>query len=261
MPSRRPCSWPKTAEGRASGLSPALLARIVKVRAAYDLRIRARRLGDGSTVFERVPEPGALSEGAYRGLVSPIRPSALRDPAMPAVQIALNLQLITEAEATLSLMPPFLEPAFRDWPGSLVCGRFPLRAWPRALNAVLEWQDPERDWVIRRGEGLAYLAIDLQRPDARLALFEAALTPALKRHFARIDNVSVFGRNVAPMFAEAAARRPVRLLERKAIAADAARTAESPAAPPADTHADNPADTPTDSQPGGARCPASSSTA
>ena len=46
-------------------------------------------------------------------------------------------------------------------------------------------------------------------------LHEARMTPALKRHLARIDDVTSYGRNVGPMFERAARTRPTRLLERK----------------------------------------------
>jgi len=193
----------------------ALAGRVIVVRASFDLRLRLVRRGQGAARFERVEEPGALSPTAVAALVSPIVPTAQRSDAVPAVQIALNLMLVTDAPAVLQLMPPFLSPAFRDWPGTLVCGRFPLTAWPRPLNAVLEWSDPDRDWVLRRGDPLVYLMPEFDDPAKRPALVEAELTPALRRHFAMVDNVSSFGRNVGPMFDQAAARRPARLLEPK----------------------------------------------
>ncbi|MEL6479671.1 MAG: hypothetical protein AAFR17_20270 [Pseudomonadota bacterium] len=198
-------------------LAPAggLAQRIFQVRCPYDLTIRRSPSGMVPVRFERVPNETGLSQAGFDGLVTPIDPTAQRAPARPAVQISLNLMLVTEAEAVLTLTPPFMAPGYRDWPGSLVSGRFPLRAWPRPLNAVLEWQDPGREWVLRRGDPMAYLWLTFPDPDTEPRMVEAAMTPALKRHFAQVDNVSSFGRNVAPMFAEAEARRPARLLVEK----------------------------------------------
>ena len=89
----------------------------------------------------------------------------------------------------------------------MVSGRFPLRSWPRALNCVLEWQDRNRDWVLRRGDPMVYLMFDFDDPAKRPRMVEAAMTPPLRRHAAQIDNVGSFGRNVRPMFLEAARRR------------------------------------------------------
>lgn len=189
-----------------AGMGPNVLV----VRAPYDLTLTVSAAGPAR--FVRVPEPGGLSETGFRGLVTPILPQAQRDPGVPAVQVALNLVLVTDAEAVLTLIPPCLDPGFRTWPGTLVSGRFALRAWPRSLNAVLEWQDRSSPWVLRRGDALCYLVLTFPDPDTRLVLVQAASTPALDRHLAQVDNVSAFARNVGPMFAEAAARRPARLL-------------------------------------------------
>ncbi len=196
-----------------------LAGRVIVARAAFSLRVRITPAAVRPVRFLRVEEPGGLTEEGFRGLVTPITSSARRDPARPAVQISLNLVLVTDAPATLSLSAPFLSDTFRTWPGSLVGGRFPLTAWPRALNAVLEWTDRDRDWVIRRGDPLAYLWPEFDRPDTLPDLVEAATTPALARHLRMIDGVADRGRNVGPMFAEAARRRPARLLEPKRIGA------------------------------------------
>lgn len=192
-----------------------LARRIVQVRCPYDLTIRCSPPGVRPVQFFRVPEEGGLSEGAFRGLVTPIAPTAQREPGLPAVQISLNLMVLTEEECAIQLMPPFLWDGFREWPGSVVSGRFPLRSWPRPLNCVLEWQDRERDWVLRRGDPLVYLSFEFDAPSKRPRMVEAEATPALMRHFAQVDNVTSFGRNVAPMFSEAARRRPARLLSPK----------------------------------------------
>ena len=188
-----------------------LARRLIQVRSPFDLRIRLVRHAGGAR-FQRVPEPGGLSEAGFAGLVTPIVPSAQRRRELPAVQVSLNLILVTEEACALHLMPPWGAPSFRDWPGTLVCGRFPLRSWPRALNAILEWQEPERDWVLRRGEPVAWFFLHFDDPDKVPKLVEASLTPALKRHLAQVDNVGNLGRNVGPMFAQAEERRPARLL-------------------------------------------------
>jgi len=195
--------------------------RILQVRCPYDLRIRVSPPRVRPVRFTRVAEEGGLSEAGYRGLVEPILPSAQRDGATPAVQIALNLMMVTEEPCEISLTPPFLAPNFRHWPGPLTAGRFPLRSWPRPLNAVMEWQDRDSDWVLRRGDPMVYLWFHFDDPAKRPNVVEAALTPALKRHFAQVGDVSSFGRNVGPMFREAERRRPARLLTRKRTACPA----------------------------------------
>jgi len=186
--------------------------RVLAIRAGYDLRLRITPAGVRPVRVTRVEEPGALSEAAMQGMTELIVPSAWRRADRPAMQIALNMLFVTEEPAALMLTPPFLSPEFRDWPGTLVSGRFPLRAWPRVLNAVMEWEDRERDWVIRRGRPLAYVWIAMDDPEKVPKIVEAADTPAFRRHFRQISGVIAYGRNVGPMFEEAARRRPDRLL-------------------------------------------------
>jgi len=125
--------------------------------------------------------------------------------------------MISDEPCSLQLLPPFLSPRFRDWPGSLVCGRFPLQNWPRPLNAVLEWHDKKRDWVLKRGDPLAYVMIIYDDHRVRPKLIEAGMTLALKRHLLRIDDVSKYGRNVGPMFVVAEQSRPAQLLVPKVL--------------------------------------------
>lgn len=200
----------------AGPMARALGARILQVRCPFNLRLQRSPPGVKPAGFRMVREPGSISEAGFKGLLQPIVPSAQRDPDVPAVQISLNLMLITEEDCALQLTSPFFAPTFRDWPGTLVSGRFPLRSWPRPLNAVLEWQD-RHDWVLRRGDPLAYLWLHFDDPRKVPNVYEAALTPALKRHMAQVDAVSNFGRNVGPMFEQATERRPARLLTPKRI--------------------------------------------
>ncbi|MEM6662183.1 MAG: hypothetical protein AAF666_08385 [Pseudomonadota bacterium] len=200
----------------AAPMAAALGARILQVRCPFNLRLRRSPPNVRPAGFKRIPEEDGLSQVGMKGLVTPIAQNAQRNPAIPAMQISLNMMLVTEEECALNLTSPFFAPNFRDWPGTLVSGRFPLRSWPRPLNAVLEWQDQD-DWVLRRGDPIAYLWLHFDDPDKVPNLVEASLTPALRRHFAAVDNVSTFGRNVGPMFAQAAERRPERLLVPKVL--------------------------------------------
>jgi len=192
-------------------------SRVFVVRSPFNMRIRLGRGQNGQMAFTNIAEPGGLTENAFRGLVTPILTSAQRDTDTPACQVALNLVLISDEPCSLQLMPPFLSPEFRNWPGSLVCGRFPLQNWPRPLNAVLEWHDKKSDWVVKRGEPLVYLMPIYDDQSVYPKIVEADITPSLKRHLNRINDVASYGRNVGPMFDEAERMRPTKLLVPKKI--------------------------------------------
>jgi hypothetical protein len=199
-----------------------LASRIFVIRCPFNIRTRVGRMPNGQIGFQRIAEPGSITENAFRGLVTPIEPTAQRAKDTPTCQISMNLVMISDEPCSMQLMPPFLSPGFRDWPGSLVCGRFPLQNWPRPLNAALEWHDKKRDWILKRGDPLAYVMAIYDDPCVRPKIVEAGMTPALKRHLLRIDDVSTYGRNVGPMFIAAEQARPARLLVPK----DKAKTSE-----------------------------------
>lgn len=201
--------WPDDAP-----LPQRLARRILQIRAPYNVRIRKTPKSQGPARFGFVPEPGGLSQAGFNGLAEPIVPTAQRKTDGPTLQMSMNLMMLTEEDCAIHLTAPFMHPSFRDWPGTLVSGRFPLRSWPRPLNAALEWQQ-EGDWVLKRGSPMAYVWFHFDDPAKVPNVFEAELTPALKRHFAQVDSVSDFARGVSPMFQEAERRRPARLLTPK----------------------------------------------
>ena len=193
-------------------------SRIFVIRCPFNIRTRVGTGPKGQAVFTRVAETGSISDNAFRGLVTPIEPTAQRSKDLPTCQLAMNLLMISDEPCSIQLMPPFLSPGFRKWPGSLVCGRFPLQTWPRPLNAALEWHDKEQDWIVKRGDPLAYVMPIYDDPSVYPRIVEAKMTPTLKRHIQRIDDVSSYGRNVGPMFLEAERTRPAKLLIPKEIA-------------------------------------------
>lgn len=192
--------------------------RTFMIRCPFNIRIRTGQNQNGQAGFRLISEPGSISESAFHGLVTPIEPTARRKPDVPVCQLAMNLFMISDEPCSIQLMPPFLSPGFRKWPGSIVCGRFPVQTWPRPLNAALEWHDTKSDWILKRGDPLAFVMPIYDDPNIYPRLVEAKLTPELKRHLQRIDDVSSYGRNVGPMFEEAERRRPMRLLVPKETA-------------------------------------------
>ena len=196
---------------------PGFETQILQIRCPFNARIRKTPKSQGPERFGLVREPGCISDNGFSGLTEPIKPGAQRMTDVPSFQISLNLIMICEENCAIHLSAPFFSPTYREWPGPLVSGRFAVKSWPRPLNAAIEWQDEGKDWVLRRGEPLAYVWFHFDDPDKVPNVVEAAMTPALKRHFAQVDNVTSFARNVGPMMDEAERRRPARLLTPKRI--------------------------------------------
>ena len=198
--------------------------RTYVIRSPWNVRMRPQKNPKGETVFGIASGPGDLSQEAFRGLGEPFKPDAWRKSGNPIFQLSLNLFFISDEPCSVQLMPPFLSARYRNWPGTLICGRFPATNWPRPLNAALEWQQPDGEWVLKRGDPIAYVQAIYEDPDLVPKLVEAEMTPALKRHTRKIDNVAEFARNVGPMFERAEATRPARLLQPKVMARRSADT-------------------------------------
>lgn len=212
------------AETEAAGLMPnatggaGQAARTFVVRCPWNLRVKLGRNAKGQLIFQRANMRGGLSSEAFSGLGDALPPKSWRVADNPILQLSMNLLFISDEPCSIQLMPPFLSPSFRQWPGTLICGRFPITDWPRPLNAAIEWQDPKAEWVLKRGEPIAYAQAIFEDPDAVPRLVEAKMTRALKRHMTKIDKVTEFARNVGPMFENAAEARPPTLLAPKELA-------------------------------------------
>lgn len=135
-----------------------------------------------------------------------------RHPRRPIVQIALPFFFVTDTPCTINLLPPFLAPGPRRWPGTMAAARFPLTIWPQTLTWALEWDRPDEELTLRQGEPLAYALFEFNEPDARPRLVEAALTPELAEYRLGMQDVRHFTADIASVWDQAAARRPERLL-------------------------------------------------
>lgn len=220
----RPIPLSQTEDGKAIGATqslpgnPGFAERTYVIRSPWNFCVRTQKNDSGETVFGLVNAPGSLSQEGFRGLGEPFKPDAWRVAENPVFQLSLNLFFISDEPCSVQLMPPFLSPTFRSWPGTLICGRFPITNWPRPLNAALEWQATDQDWVVKRGEPIAYVQPIYDDPNVVPTLVEAEMTPALKRHSRKVDNVALYARNVSPMFIRAEETRPPVLLEPKKLA-------------------------------------------
>ena len=219
-----PVPLSQTDDGALANLLPALgdhrgfADQTYVIRSPWTVRMRPQRTPKGETVFGIANQPGHLSQEAFRGLGEPFKTDAWRKAENPIFQLSLNLFFISDEPCSVQLMPPFLSPSYKNWPGTLICGRFPITNWPRPLNAALEWQQADGEWALNRGDPIAYVQAIYDDPNVVPTLVEAEMTPELKHHTRQIDNVALYARNVSPMFERAEQARPARLLEPKKLA-------------------------------------------
>lgn len=148
-------------------------------------------------------------------------PERWRHPKKPVIQIRLPYFLVTDEPCWVNIVPPFLGPNPRRWPGTMVAGRYPISDWPQNINWAIEWDQPEQELTIRQGDVLAYALFDFDDPNKRPNLVEAEMTPELEEYRAGMDGVRHITSEIEEVWAEARERRPARLLH----------SLEEPAAP------------------------------
>lgn len=139
-------------------------------------------------------------------------PERWRDPKRPVLRLKLPFFFVTDEPAMLSLVPPFLGPGMRRWPGTMVAGRFPVTDWPQNLSWTFEWDQPGEELVLRAGEPLAYALFEFGDPNKRPRLVEAELTDVLDEYRRGMEGIHHLTDRIEEVWETAHARRPERLL-------------------------------------------------
>ena len=190
----------------------AIERQLVEMPSPFGLRLRLEE-EDGAPALAVEPVGTFVQPEVLGDFLSMEPPERWRNPAKPVIQIRFPFFFVTdETPCMIAELPPFLAPAMRRWPGSMVAGRFPLDIWPRDLNWAFEWDDTAAELLIKQGEPLAYFLFEFDAPDKRPNLIEADLTPDLAEYRAGMDGVAHFTDDFDGVFAEARSRRPARLL-------------------------------------------------
>ena len=148
-------------------------------------------------------------------MVSLVSPKEWRHPERPVLQIATPYLMVADEPVYLTQLPPFDRFPASNWPGLLICGRFPFHVWPRHLMWAFEWHDRERDLILRRGEPWFYLRFETEDPSRPIRLVEAEMTPALREYLKGLSAVTNYVNQTFSLFGVARSRRPKTLLAKK----------------------------------------------
>jgi len=138
-----------------------------------------------------------------------------RDPNRPVLQIMTPYRFLTDQNVYINQLPPFMHYSSTHWPGTLVCGRFPLNVWPRLLMWAFEWHDLKQDLILKRGEPWFYVRFECEDPSRMIRLVEAEATPELRAYCNGLDGVTNYVKQTFSLFKIAEKRRPKQLLKPK----------------------------------------------
>ena len=184
---------------------------LIEVPCPVALRAALRR--DGEAYRLGIIEKGTFVEGRHLEKILTLEPpERWRDPGRPVLQLTLPWFFVTDVPAWLNLMPPFLAPGIRRWPGTCIAARFPVTVWPQTLVWSFEWDRPGEELALKQGEPLALAMFEFNRPDARPRLVEAALTDELAQYRRQMQNIHHITPEIEAVWRAAADRRPAQLL-------------------------------------------------
>lgn len=192
-------------------------ARIVEVPCPVDIHLRFARGKNGEPMLANgAGALSAITKQKLNKLVTLASPGQWRHPDRPVLQLSTPYRFLSDDYVYMNQLPPYHHYRSDPLPGTMICGRFPIDAWPRPLMWAFEWHEPERDLILRRGEPWFTLRFETTEPKAHIRLVEAELTPELQQFCKGVDGVTNYVNRTFSLFANARARRPRKLLvERK----------------------------------------------
>ncbi|MBS9717563.1 hypothetical protein ACFFUT_17960 [Pseudohalocynthiibacter aestuariivivens] len=161
----------------------------------------------------RINSTGTFAKpNVLKSLVSAEPPERWRDPNKPVLRMKLPFFFVTDEPCAASILPPFLSPSLRQWPGTVVAGSYPVTNWPQNITWALEWDKIDEELIIRQGEPLAYAMFEFNDPNKRPKLIEAELTDELAEYRAGMDGVHQLTNQIEELWMKASERRPAKLL-------------------------------------------------
>lgn len=199
---------------------PALLdheARLFQVTCPVDLHIKlGRDEKTGAPMLVNVAGDASPIRSKHLGqMVHLVSPKEWRRKDRPVIQIITPYLFVADENIYMTQLPAFHHYRQQPLPGLMVGGRFPIDAWPRHLMWAMEWHDPSRDLVLRRGEPWFYVRFETHDPARPVRLIEADMTPELSEFIKGVSAVSNYVNRTFSLFKTARERRPSRLLTPK----------------------------------------------
>ncbi|MEO1494385.1 MAG: hypothetical protein AAFV19_19745 [Pseudomonadota bacterium] len=138
-----------------------------------------------------------------------------RYPDRPTIQLKLPYLFLADEPVYMSQVAPFLHYRPDPLPGTIFGGRFPVNIWPRPLMWAFEWQDPERELRLQRGEPLFYCLFETTPQDRPVQMVEAERTPELTEYLDLISGAVNYVNQTFSLFRAAEDRRPAKLVTPK----------------------------------------------
>ena len=187
-----------------------------EVPCPFDLHVRLARDANGKLkLIDAAPESSRQRHNVLRAHVTLMGQSRWRDPKRPLLQIGAPWRFVTDAQVQMTQLPAIGHYYDPPLPGLMIGGRFPIHLWPRSLMWAFDWWEPQKELVLKRGDPWFYLRFETERPNCRIAMVEAEMTPELTEFCKGLDGVTNYVNQTFKLFKTAQERRPPTLLKRK----------------------------------------------
>jgi hypothetical protein len=216
---------PPPRHAKSASYCPAILeheAKLYEIACPIDLNLGFRRDAQGKPVLVPLDgEQASIRAKHLNAMLAIVSEREWRHPERPIIQIITPYIFLSDEPVYMSQLPPIAHYPKDPWPGILLGGRLPTHIWLRPLMWAFEWHDLAKPLVLRRGDPWFYARFETHDPTRPVRLFEAGRTPAVDEQIKGASAVANYVDNTYALFKVAQARRPDKLLVRKAASESA----------------------------------------
>ena len=200
-------------------------ARMFELPCPIDVTLRFKRDEKGQPVLINADgDRSSIRSKHLNAMLAMVSEREWRHPQRPVIQIITPYVFVADEPVWMTQMPPISHYRADALPGILIGGRLPIHIWPRQMMWAFEWYDTSKELVLRRDEPWFNVRFETHDPARPVRLFEAERTPELDEHLKGLSAVANYVDRTYSLFKVAQARRPDKLLQRKAGGARADTT-------------------------------------
>jgi len=205
---------------KAVGFCPAVIdneARLYEVLCPIDLTLRIGKNDKGQPfLVNTAGQQSTVATKTWQSMVQILPGPTWPAPNRPLIRFNAPWRFVADEPVWMLQMAPFSHYQEKPWPGVVRGTRLPIHLWPRSLSWTFEWHETGKELVLKRGEPWFYLRFEIEDPSRPIRLIEAEATPELQEYCSGLERSDSFVEDSASLFDVAAARRPSKLLKKKA---------------------------------------------
>jgi hypothetical protein len=211
---------PAPTHAKSASYCPSVLeheSKLYEVACPIDLNLGFRRDTNGKPALVNLQgDKSSVRPKHLNSMLALVSEREWRHPEKPILQVITPYIFLSDEPVYMTQLPPMHHYRKEPWPGILLSGRLPIHIWLRPMMWAFEWHDVSKPLTLRRGEPWFYVRFETHDPTRPTRLFEAERTSDVDEQIKGASAVSNFVSNTYSLFKVAQARRPDKMLVRKA---------------------------------------------